>query len=134
MRDLFLKDVGWKLLSLGLAIAIWLTVEKILTESATPVQGTTPTPIIYDNKAVTIVSGTADMHLYRLVPASVKITLTGPSSVMADLQASQIHASVDLTGFDPDSKGSYPVDVAPPPGVTLVSVVPSKVAVIPPPK
>jgi YbbR domain-containing protein len=138
MRDLFLKDLGWKLLSLFLAVAIWLTVHKILTEAPLPVLpdsegNATATTFIYSNQPVEIVSPTTDVHLYRVAPEEVMVTLAGPADLMADLQASQIHAVVDLTDTNVIRNSHRQVDVSPPPGVTLIGVEPRRVLVIPPP-
>jgi YbbR domain-containing protein len=140
MRDLFLKDLGWKLLSLFLAVAIWLTVHKILTEAVQPVlpegdgnANSTATTFIYSNQPVEIVSPTTDVHLYRTAPEEVKVTLAGPADLMADLQASQIHAVVDLTDTNVARSSHRQVEISPPPGVTLIGVEPPRVLVIPPP-
>jgi len=139
MRDLFLKDLGWKLLSLFLAVAIWLTVHKILTEVPMPVladdagpANSTATTIIYSNQPVELVSAATDVHLYRAAPDEVMVTLAGPSDLMANLQASQIRAVVDLTETNAARDGHVPVEISPPPGVTLIGVNPSRVLVIPP--
>jgi YbbR domain-containing protein len=133
MRDLFTKDLGWKLFSLLLGVVIWLTVHRILEpkSSTASEQGSTVT---YDNLPIEIVSGTGDVRDYRVAPASVKVTVGGPEEIMATLQASQIRAIVDLTDIKPDDDLHRAVDISPPIGVTLISVEPSRVAVIPPPK
>ena len=140
MRDLFLKDLGWKLLSLFLAVAIWLTVHKILTEAPMPVladdagsSNNPATTIIYSNQPVEIVSATTDVHLYRVAPEEVMVTLAGPADLMANLQANQIHAVVDLTYTNTPRNVREPVEISPPPGVTLIGVDPSRVLLIPPP-
>ncbi len=133
MRDLFTKDLGWKLFSLFLAVVIWLTVHRLLTEpgnSPGSVQGSTVT---YGNLPVEIVSATGDVHDYRVAPTTVKITVTCSEEIMSKLQADQIHAVVDLTDIQPGEDLHRPVNVSPPTGVTLISVEPSRVAVIPPP-
>jgi hypothetical protein len=52
---------------------------------------------------------------------------------MADLQANQIHAMVDLTDIPSNRDLRQRVDVSTPPKVTLLSVDPPKVGVIVPP-
>jgi YbbR domain-containing protein len=133
MRDWITRDFGWKLVSLFLAVAIWLTVHKMYEEprSSGTAAGSTVT---FDNLPVLIVSTAADVHDFRVAPTTVKITVSGSAEVMARLQANQVRPVVDLTDIESARDLHRLVDISTPPGVTLVSVDPSRVAVIPPPK
>ncbi len=130
IRDLLLKDWGWKLFSLFLAITIWLTVHRILEPEGLSLEGRTST-LTYNNLTVQPVSSTSDVRFYRLNPAMVRVTVSGPPDVMNQLQASQVEAEANLTGI---AAGSVPVDVITPPNVTLVSVEPANVTIVPPTK
>jgi len=134
LRDWFIKDLGWKLFSVVLAVAIWLTVNKILGEtgsSAEPAIGDKQTT--YDDLPVLIVSAASDVRNFRVKPDAVTVTVSGAPNVMAVLQANQIRAVVDLTGIESAKKLRRRVDIALPPGVKLVSVNPSNVEVLVPP-
>jgi YbbR domain-containing protein len=130
MRNLFLKDLGWKLLSLCLAIGIWLTVHNILTETISPGKPDTESTNVYSNQPVRIVSATSDVHAYRVAPEEVTVTLVGPAELMANLQASQIHAVVDVSGVNMTRDVFREVQVSPPARVTLIGVEPPQVMVM----
>ena len=132
-RDWLVEDVGWKIFSLMLAVAIWLTVHRILIESVSAVAPTGGSTLTYGNLPVLIVSAVSDVHLYRVAPEFSKVTVTGSPEVIAVLQANQIHATVDLTGMDSVKESKRAVDVSVPPGVTVVGVEPAKVGIIVPP-
>jgi YbbR domain-containing protein len=132
-RGWLVEDIGWKIFSLILAVAIWLTVHKILLESGMPVANNGGSTLTYGNLPVRIVATAADVHLYRVVPESVKITVTGSPEAIAVLQANQIRATVDLTGIDSAKELKRNVEVSVPSGVSVVSVEPAKVGVIQPP-
>jgi YbbR domain-containing protein len=132
MRDWVTKDFGWKLFSLFLAVAIWLTVHKIYEEPGVvsgPVVGNTVT---FGNLPVLIVSTAKDVRDFRVAPLTVKVTVSGPAEDMARLQANQVRAVVDLTDIESAQDLHRMVDVSAPPGVTLVDVDPPKVMVFPP--
>jgi YbbR domain-containing protein len=131
LREWLIHDFGWKIFSLLLAAVIWLTVHRILTEpnSAVAPHGTTTT---YDNLPVQMVSTRADVHNYRLVRPAVKVTVSGTPEVMTVLQASQVHATVDLTDIETARDLRCRVEISTPPGVTLVSVDPKEIVVVPP--
>ena len=133
MRDWVTKDFGWKLFSLFLAVAIWLTVHKIYEEPK-PATGTAAgDAVTFGNLPVLVVSAASDVRDFRVAPLTVKVTVSGSAEDLARLQADQIHAVVNLTGIGSQRDLHLPVEVSTPPGVTLVSVDPPKVGVIAPP-
>jgi len=134
MRDLFTKDIGWKLFSLFLAAGIWLAVHKILPETNAAAGTGETKKVIYPDLPVQIVSAKADLRDFRVAPVAVKVEVSGPSEKMDKLQADQIRVSVNLTDLQPDGDMHRFVEVAPPAGVTVVSIEPVRVSIIPPPK
>ena len=131
MRDWLTKDLSWIIVSLFLAVAIWLTVYKIREEPGTPA-----TPGIentYGNLPVHLLSAAQDVRDYRVAPDTVLVTVSGPPNAMAVLQADQIHAMVNLTGIESSRNSHWPVEVSVPVGMTLVRVEPLEVGVIVPP-
>jgi YbbR domain-containing protein len=122
MRDWFIKDFGWKIFSVVLAVVIWLTVNKILGEGAG------------NSLPVLIVSSAADVRDFRIAPTTVTVEISGSADDMAKLQASEIRAVVDLTGIESAKDLHCRVDVSTPPGITLIRVDPPRVGVIVPPR
>jgi YbbR domain-containing protein len=135
MRDWFIKDFGWKIFSVVLAVVIWLTVNKILGEGAgNSAALTSGTTLTYGNLPVLIVSSAADVRDFRIAPTTVTVEISGSADDMAKLQASEIRAVVDLTGIESAKDLHCRVDVSTPPGITLIRVDPPRVGVIVPPR
>jgi YbbR domain-containing protein len=135
MRDWFIKDLGWKLFSVFLALAIWLTVHKILEESAPPpviVPSLPPSPVsmTFTNLPVLIVSAAADVREFHVTPNAVTVTVSGQPGIMAALRENQVHALVDLTDIEAARDLRRRVDITTPTGVTLVNVFPADVNVV----
>jgi len=131
IRDLFIKDLGWKLFSLFLALVIWVTVHKILLGSRAEEDAAGARTVTYDNLPVQIVSEKADVHEFHATPATIKVTVSGPAEVMDQLQASQIHATVDLSDVLITRDLHCQVEVSCPPRITITLVNPAKVSVVP---
>ena len=71
IRAWLVDDVGWKIFSLILAAAIWLTVHRILLESFMPSSGAGGSTLTYGNLPVLVVAAASDVHLYRVAPETV---------------------------------------------------------------
>ena len=132
MRDLFTKDIGWKLFSLFLAAAIWFTVHRILHETNVPADDVGSPTVTYDNLTVMPLSAMADVREFHIAPTTVKVTVTGPAQVMNTLQADQLHASVNITGAGLTHGLLMPVEISLPSQVAVVNIEPERVHVIVP--
>jgi len=126
-RNIVFRNFGWKLLSLGLAIVIWLTIKALSAE-----QGQTERMFV--NLEIKIVSGRTDVRTFRIEPTTVNITVKGRPSAVSRLVDREIHVFADLTAADLTQSFRQHLDVAVPNGITVVRFEPTEVQVTPPPK
>jgi YbbR domain-containing protein len=133
MRELFIKDWGWKLFSLLLAVAIWFTVHRILQESIQSLGASGSSLITYGNLPVDIVSTRADMREYRPLQSAVSVTVSGLPEAIGKLQANQIHAFVTVSDLESVINTKQRIEVSVPAGITVVSITPEAIGVIAPP-
>jgi hypothetical protein len=122
LRELATKNLGWKVLSLGLAVAIWLTVKTAINEGVQSVR-------TFNDVPAQIVSGVTDVRTFRIVPDKVSITVRGRPEIIGVLTDREIHAFVDVTTADVSQNFNRRVQVATPIGITIVRVEPLEVAV-----
>ena len=135
MRDWLIKDFGWKMFSVFLALAIWLTVHKILDESVSSTGGVpslqpNTVAMTFTNLPVLVVSAAADVRQFQVKPHDVTVTVKGQPEIVAALRAGQIHALVDLTDIEAARDLPRRVDISMPAGVALVNVEPEEVTVV----
>ena len=134
MRDWFIKDLELEIVLRHLAVAIWLTVHKILEESVpppvVPPSPSSPVATTFTNLPVLIVSAAADVREFHVTPNAVTVTVHGQPEILAALQADQVHALVDLTDIEAARNLQRHVDITTPAGVTLVNVDPPEVNVV----
>lgn len=125
VRDILFKNFGWKLLSVTLAFAIWLTVKTTSAEEG-------QTERVFLSLPLQIVSGTADVRTFQVEPATVTVTLKGRSEIITRLNEREIRCLVDTTSADLTQNFRRHVDVAVPSGITVVHIEPAEVQITPP--
>ena len=120
MRDFFRtyvwNNIGLKLISLALAVGLWLALARDpVAEVAVEV------PIVFRNIPENLGIG------YETVPRA-QILLRGPQRAVRDVEPSDVHAEVDLTGAEPGERlfSSSAVRVHKPPDLEVVEVSPDK--------
>ncbi len=125
LRYLLTNNFSWKVLSVGLAFVIWLTVKTTSAE-----QGQTER--IYLALPLQIVSSTADVRTHSIDPGNVTVTVKGRTEVVNRLAEREIHCFVDVTSTETTQNFRRYVEVAVPSGITVVRVEPADVVVTPP--
>jgi len=138
LRNLFLHDIWLKLLSLVLAILIWLTISFAIGKGVSPTTALTNANSeerTYYNIPVYLMSTAADVRDFKVSPNVVAVKVRGESRRLKDLQAKEIRALIDLSGIEAAPRGlAKRIEVTTPAGITFVQVIPDEVEVIVPPK
>jgi YbbR domain-containing protein len=128
MPDWITKDFYWKAFSLLMAIGIWLTVRR--ESEAQPVELPNSTRNnTYRDVPVVVVSDSADMRQAKLDPQTVTATISGSPDVVDHLQRDQIHAFVNLTGFNSAQNLPFNIEISLPKGATVVDIDPPQATV-----
>ena len=109
-----------------MAVGIWLTVSR---ESPAPAQAGNRIQNPYGDMPVVAVSDNADVHQVQIYPQTVSVTISGDRDAINRVQRNEIHAFVNLTGLSSAENLSRNVEVALPPGITLIDIDPPQVAV-----
>jgi len=135
LRDIFIKDVGWKLFSLVLAMVIWFMVRPVSREpakSGNPLAASVPRT--FTNLPVVVMSSAADVRAFKVKPDTVRVTVSGRREIVDALTERDLRVTVDLTGIESARGLQARVTVAVPPGVTFIAARPPEVDVVVPPR
>jgi hypothetical protein len=128
LRNLVFEDFWLKLLSLALAVLIWLTVTFVSQKEV----GTENH--VFSNLPVTVLASAEDVHNFRVSPVQVEVIVQGDPRTVQNLQSKDIRATVDLTGVTTARDLRKPIHVSVPTGITFTRVTPEEVQVIFPPE
>ena len=114
-----LDNIGWKLLALGIAIALWLTFvgsPELLTSVSAPIQ--------FQNAP-------SGLEMSSDAPERIYLEVQGPAARMRSFDASRTAVLLDLSGVHRAGEYTFKVDqenmVDLPPGLKLVRAVPGQV-------
>jgi YbbR-like protein len=137
LRHLVADDFQLKLFSLALAFLFWMTVSFAIQQKEglpTPAP-TLPTEVRrFFHVPVVLVSSTADVHNFRVSPSQVEVKVQGDAPIVENLQSKDLRALVDLTGIEADRNLRRKIEIAAPAGVTVLSMLPHEVEIVPPAK
>lgn len=114
LRDKLLHNLGLKLLSLALAVGLWLALAgEPLSEVAVEV------PIAMRNMP-------ANLEISSVAIPKTEVRLRGPERIIRGLQPSDVFAEIDLDGVKPGER-TFELKIHRPRNLTVVQVVPSNV-------
>lgn len=137
LREIITRDWLWKVLSLALAVAIWMMV-KPLSEGPAKVtvnQLTGAETGSFTNLPVSVLmSSAADVREVKVEPDTVTVTVSGRPEMISAMTGQEILVILNLTGIEAARGLRKRVEVTVPAGVALRSVEPSQVNVTVQPK
>ena len=108
MKNILKKhDISLRLLSLLLSVVLW----AVVMDMDNPERPRTFDNIPVRISGATVLQQQTGLSLIEGADSTVKITLRGPSKTLGDIKASQIAASVDVSGLTEANEYDLPVSV-----------------------
>jgi len=132
LKDLFVKDLPLKVVSLILAIALWAVVASVIEKGKRERGVTMDSNKQFQDVPVAVVCSYGDATGFRVEPPDVTVFIQGTPDAITELQPASLQAQVDLSYWDSRENQPLRVRVLVPHGTAVVSISPEKVAVVPP--
>lgn len=123
-RALILNNAGWKVVSLVLAVLIWGVLNAGLQSKLKPM-GTR----LFPHQPITVMTTAQDDRVFRVEPATVEVSVSGPPDVLLQLHPGDIEAYVNLTTVMEAKRLRKRIQVYLPAGVSVSRVSPGEVFV-----
>jgi hypothetical protein len=124
LRDLVMRNLGWKLASVALAVLVWMTVHTGFQNRLR--QGDTQS---LGYVSVAVLTLPSDPRVFRLEPSAVEVLVRGDADVLRGLRAEDVRAYVSLLGPIQARGTLVKVQVHAPPGVHVERTAPGEIRV-----
>ena len=131
MRHPVFKHFGLKIISLGLAVLIWLVIKMSLERPGTSPPGLLRGPATQEYHCpVLVLHSATNAQIFQVQPPEVTVRLSGDPVVLRRLRADDIQAYVKVLDLA-QAQGRFFVDAHLPRDVRLEDIQPSQVSVSP---
>lgn len=129
-REYIFNNFWLKFFSLFAAILIWFWVASVQRErTVVPSSFTNFSRFQSVPVAVQVLTAPGDARVFKVVPDTVHVTITGEAAVLNELTKKEVKAYVDLTDLKLNENDERKVILHVPPEVTVREVSPSVVKV-----
>jgi hypothetical protein len=129
-RDVFFKNVAWKLLALVLAIMIWYGAQNLGKPSPTnpllPLAERT-----FKDVPIYVLAPPGEVGPLRLNPATAQVDVVGEVPFLRRIRPDDLFAFVTLDGLFDRTSATRRVEVHLPEGLSLLNVIPDEVTLRP---
>ena len=131
VRDIFTKDLGWKVFSVAVAVVVWKTISNEAPGDMNTLAGWETE--VFTNLPVQVVSADTDVTGYTTDPQEVTVRISARPEIVKSVQATELKVRVEISSADLTSNLRKDVDVSVPDGVQLINASPAEVRVLAPP-
>jgi YbbR domain-containing protein len=124
-RDLVLYNFWWKLLSLLVAVLMWLTIQTALRRDenlrAAPVVDSVTRS--FSTVPITLLTSTKNLNHYHVSPPTVEVEISGAREDLAKLQEKDVHAFVNISEVGDEKQFRRPIEAQVPGDLKIEHVI-----------